>query len=124
MKQGFWAIAAMAAAIGSAASAADDGFAAFYRSFAAAAAKDDQAALAGMVVLGPGLDSNDVPLTFAKFHRAALGLSARRCLAKGKAVRDVDGTGAVGYSVFCGKLIYVFSMAGGGWRLTDISPDD
>jgi|HubBroStandDraft_5_1064220.scaffolds.fasta_scaffold284343_2 hypothetical protein len=126
MRQQWLALAVVGAlAIGPVAVAApDDGFAAFYKTFAAAIAKDDQQALAGMVVLGPGLDDNDVPLTFAKFHRAALGPAARRCLAKGKAVRDTDGNGTPAYAVTCDHTIYVFYQTKAGWRLTDLSADD
>jgi len=102
-----------------------DGFAAFYKLFAAAAAKDDQKALTGFTVLGPGLATNDVAPTFAKFHKLYLTPKQRRCLAKSKPVRGVDGTGAVNYAVFCGQLIYVFTRPSpAGWRLTDLSPDD
>ena len=111
--------------LAAAAAAPADGFAAFYRLFAAAVGKDDQKALAGFTVLGPGLDDNDVPLTFAAFHALYLTPRERHCLAKGKPVRAIDGTGAVNYSVFCGQLIYVFSKPNAaGWRLTDLSPDD
>jgi hypothetical protein len=99
-----------------------DGFAAFWPSFAAAAAKDDSKALASMTALGPGLGDNGG--SFAKFHAANLGLAARRCLAKAKPVRDVDPRGAVSYSAFCGEVIYVFSKVGGGWKLTDLGAND
>jgi hypothetical protein len=110
--------------VSAAAAAPNDGFAAFHKRFEAAIAKDDQQALAGMVVLGPGLDDNDTPLTFAKFHHAALGPAARQCLAKRGAVRDDNGAGAPDYIVTCGQTIYVFSKTKAGWRLTDLSPDD
>ena len=99
-----------------------DGFAAFWPTFAAAAAKDDRKALASMVALGPSL--GDSGASFAKFHAASLGPAARRCLAKAKPVRDVDPRGAVTYSAFCGEVIYVFSKAGGGWKLTDLGAND
>ena len=124
-----WMMAAIAMAVvgagtSAAAAAPNDGFAAFYKTFAVEIAKDDQPALAGMVVLGPGLDDNDTPLTFAKFHHAALGPAARRCLAKGGAVRNDNGDGTAAYAVTCGHTIYVFSKTKAGWRLTDLSPDD
>jgi hypothetical protein len=127
-----WVMAAVAmtsaasGAIGASAATAapSDGFAAFYKVFAAAIARDDQSALAGMVVLGPGLDDNDTPLTFAKFHRAALGPAARRCLAKGGGERNDNGDGSAEYAVTCGHTIYVFSKTTAGWRLTDLSADD
>ena len=116
---------AAAGAGGSVAAAApSDGFAAFYKTFAAAIAKDDQPALAGMVVLSAALDDNDTPLTFAKFHHAALGPAACRCLAKGGAVRTDNGDGTAAYMVTCGHTLYGFSKTKAGWRLTDLSPDD
>jgi hypothetical protein len=119
------AVMVMTSSLAAAAATPPDGFAAFFRLFAAAAGKDDQKVLAGFTVLGPGLDDNDAPITFAKFHKLYLTTKERRCLATGKPVRGVDGTGAVNYSVFCGQLIYVFSKPdAAGWRLTDLSPDD
>jgi hypothetical protein len=119
------AVAMVTTSLAAAATPPAVGFSAFYKLFAAAADKDDQKVLAGFTVLGPGIDDNDVPLTFAKVHRLYLTPKERRCLAKGKPVRGVDGTGAVNYSVFCGQLIYVFTRPNAaGWRLTDLSPDD
>ena len=103
--------------------AGGDGFAAFWQSFQAAAAKDDRAALAGMVVLSERLDQAE-PLTFAKFHNDQLGPAARKCLAKAKAVRAVDGEGQVNYSAFCGETIYTFYRTGGAWKLTDVGVND
>jgi hypothetical protein len=125
----FRATAAVAAALatvlatGGPALAAGDGFAEFWQTFQAAATKDDRAALAGMVVLGDRLDQGK-PQTFAKFHSDALGPAARRCLAKAKPVRDVDGNGQVNYSAFCGEVIYTFYRTAGAWKLTDIGAND
>jgi hypothetical protein len=116
------AVALTWATAGTAMAAPPDGFAAFWPTFAAAAAKDDAKALASMVVLGSGL--GDAGASFTKFRSAYLGSAARRCLAKAKPVRDVDPQGAVGYSAFCGEVIYVFSKVGGGWKLTDIGAND
>jgi hypothetical protein len=99
-----------------------DGFTAFWPTFAAASAKDDAKALASMVTLGPGLGDNGG--SFAKFHARNLGPAARRCLAKAKPVRDVDPQGAVSYSAFCGEVIYVFSKAGGVWKLAALGAND
>jgi hypothetical protein len=99
-----------------------DGFAAFWPTFAAAAAKDDSKALAPMVALGPGLGDNGG--SFARFHAANLGSAPRRCLAKAKPLRDVDPQGGVSYSAFCGEVIYVFSRVGGRWMLTDLGAND
>jgi hypothetical protein len=103
--------------------AGGDGFSGFWQTFQAAVAKDDKAALAGMVVLSGRLDQAE-PLTFAKFHSDALGPAARKCLAKAKAVRAVDGEGQVNYSAFCGEVIYTFYRTGGAWKLTDIGVND
>lgn len=116
------ALTAAIVALGTPVAAADDGFAAFWPAFAAAVAKDDQAALARMVVLSDRLDQA-TPLTFARFHADDLGPAARRCLAKAKPKRDVGG-GEVSYSAFCGELIYGFSRSGGAWKLTDIGAND
>ena len=109
-------------AVGQAA-AADDGFAAFWRAFTAALAKDDRAALANMVEVSgtPDLPAGN---TFAKFHAQFLGQKTRACLAKAKPVRDVDGTGQLNYSAFCGELDFGFARRGGAWMLTDIGPND
>ena len=128
MGRAFRATAVMAAvatafAAAAPAFAAGDGFAAFWPTFQAAVAKDDRAALASMVVLGPGLDQAE-PLTFAKAHSDLFGPAARKCLAKAKAVRDVDGQGQVTYGAFCGQVIYTFSRRGGAWKLTDAGPND
>jgi len=126
MTRAILALAALVLAIGTGlpARAAEDGFAAFWKRFSTAVGKDDKAALAAMTTLGPGLDNNDTPLTFDKVHALLLRPAARRCLARAKPLRDVDGTGAVDYDVFCGQVIYVFSKTGGEWRWTDTSPDD
>jgi hypothetical protein len=99
-----------------------DGFAAFWPSFTAAAAKDDTKTLATMIVLGPGL-GDDIE-TFAKAHAAFLGPKARRCLAKAKPDRQVDPEGTLSYSAYCGQVIYGFTKSGGAWKLTDLSPAD
>jgi hypothetical protein len=113
-----WAVAQAPAA-----AAAGDGFAPFWQAFAAALTKDDHAALAGMVALSDRVDQA-TPLTFAKFHADYLGAKTRQCLAKDKPVRGVDGTGEVNYSAFCGELDFVFTRAGGAWKLTDIGAND
>jgi hypothetical protein len=117
------ALAAGLVALATPAAAADDGFAAFWPTFAAAVAKDDQAALARMVVLSDRLDQA-TPLSFARFHADDLGPAARRCLAKAKPKRDFGGNGETTYSAFCGEAIYGFSRSGGAWKLTDIGAND
>jgi hypothetical protein len=72
--------------------------------------------------MGPGLDEDDK--TFAAFHAKYLKAPARNCLAKAKPHGDVDGLGATEYSVLCSHLIYGFSKTPGGWRFTDLGPDD
>ena len=126
MKRGLGALAALVLAIGPAlpARAADDGFAAFWKAFAAAVGKDDRTALAAMTTLSTALDDNDTPLTFAKVHAILLQPKARNCLAKAKPLSQTDGTGARSYYVLCGQVIYGFSKTNGLWRWTDSSPDD
>ena len=114
------ALAVMAAA--PAIAAPDDGFAAFWPAFQAAAAKDDAKALASMIALSPNL--GDDGASFAKFHAGELGPKVRRCLAKAKPARDVDGLGHVNYSAFCGEIIYGFSKTAGAWKLTDLGAND
>ena len=111
------------ATLAPAVAAASDGFAPFWQAFAAALTKDDRAALAGMVVLSDRVD-DATPLTFARFHGDHLGPAARRCLAKAKPVRDVDGKGEANYTAFCGELTYTFYRTAGAWKLTDIGPND
>jgi hypothetical protein len=116
------ALLALAAPPALAATAGD--FGAFWKAFAAAAGKDDQAALARMTILGPGLDPNLSPPTFAAFHAAHLGPTARRCLTRATPVRDEGGDGVVTYDVFCGQVIYSFSWTAAGWKLTDMGVND
>jgi len=105
---GFAALALAAAA--PAMAAPSDGFAAFWKGFAAAIARDDQAALASMTIVGPGLD--DQP-SFAAFHAADLKPSQRRCLVRARPVRDLDGQGEANYSAQCGAWVYVFYKRAG-----------
>jgi hypothetical protein len=115
------AILAVGIALGAPAfAAANDGFAAFWAIFAAASAKDDGATLERLTVVGPGLDQQDK--TFAGFHARVLDRKARKCLAVAKPKGEPNGAGE--YSAFCGELIYGFTRTAGGWKLTDISPDD
>lgn len=120
------AVAALGVVLSAAApviAAGGDGFAAFWQAFQAAVAKDDHAALAGMVVLSERLDQAE-PLTFAKFHSDQLGPAARKCLAKATPKRDVDGQGQANYSAFCGETIFTFYRNGGAWKLTDVGVND
>jgi hypothetical protein len=117
-------VAALAVALAAPTVAApDDGFAAFWPTFQAAIAKDDTKALAAMIALGPNLGEDGA--SFAKFHAGELGPKVRRCLAKAKPDRDVDGLGNVNYSAFCGgEIIYGFTKTGGVWKLTDLGAND
>jgi hypothetical protein len=117
-------VAALAVAVGAPALAeTDDGFAAFWSSFQAAAAKDDARALASMIALGPNLGEDGA--SFARFHAGELGPKVRRCLAKAKPDRDVNPEGSVLYSAYCGgEIIYGFTKTGGVWKLTELSAND
>jgi hypothetical protein len=120
------ALAALGLAIGVAAPAlaATDGFAVFWKAFSAAAGKDNKAALATMVTLGPNLGDNGKAYTFDQMHAAYLQPAERACLAKATPERTLDATGAPFYSTNCGDLIYIFSKSGAGWTLSDLSPND
>ena len=114
---------AMAAAMAAPAmAAAPDGFAAFWPTFAAAAAKDDAKALQSMTLMSA--EFGDDAGSFAKLHKDLLGSAKRACLAKAKPKRDVDPQGKLSYYAFCGHEIYIFTKETGGWKFSSISPDD
>jgi hypothetical protein len=116
----FAAVLALSLALGAPAVAArDDGIAAFWAIFAAAIARDDGTTLEKLTLMGPGLDQQ--AKSFAGFHAHVLDRKARKCLAVARPKREPDGAE---YSAFCGQLIFGFSRTAGGWKLTDISPDD
>jgi hypothetical protein len=108
--------AAAAAFVLGAARANDDGFASFWKVFAPAMAKDDRAALAGMV--GPAIGS------FADFHAQYLTGAVRRCIATGRPVPQLDGRGVSTYYVRCDQTDYVFYKEAGVWKLDDMELDD
>jgi hypothetical protein len=91
--------------------AADDGFGAFWASFKTAAAKNDKAALSGMV--GPTLQP------FSQFYSRYLTAKTRHCLATGKPVHNVDATLGNTYYVVCDSTAYVFMLVKGAWKLDD-----
>jgi len=127
MKRVSMAAAVLAVVLGAgspALAASSDGFAAFWKAFAAAVGKDDKAALAKLVTLGPNLGDNGKAYNFDQMHAAYLKPAERKCLAKAKPLRAVDGTGAAYYAANCGDLIYVFNKTGASWTLADLSPDD
>jgi hypothetical protein len=127
MKRASLAAAALAVAIGAgspALAASGDGFAAFWQAFAAAVGKDDKAALEKLVTLGPNLGDNGKAYSFDQMRAAYLKPAERKCLAKAKPVRAVDGTGAAYYATNCGDLIYVFNKTAASWTLADLSPND
>jgi hypothetical protein len=114
------AVLALSLALGAPAfAAANDGFAGFWAIFAAAVARDDGAMLEKLTVMGPSLDQQDK--TFAGFHAHVLDRKARKCLAVARPKIEPNGGE---YSAFCGQIIFGFSRTAGGWKLTDISPDD
>jgi hypothetical protein len=112
----FGSCVALVLATSGPAMAADDGFAAFWKTFVAAVVKDDKVALAGMV--GPVL------APFSEFHAHDLKPSVRRCLAKGKFVRDFSEGLGLTYYVKCDKTDYVFQQVDGAWKLNDLELDD
>ena len=126
MKSAFLAMAALALALGAGgpAGAASDGFAGFWKTFAAAVAKNDRGALAKLTALDAGLnDGPGAPKTLDQYFAKFLTPKVRTCLAAAKPVRDAhDAT--VTYAAFCGQLIYTFETRAGAWRFTGIGADD
>ena len=106
--------------------APDDGFAAFWAKFSAAAAANDRAAVEGMTKLegGYGDGSPGSAKTWVQYYALYFTPKVRRCLAKAKPIRDVDGEMGVNYEAFCGEAIFVFSRKNGAWRFTEIGAND
>ncbi|MDW6024351.1 hypothetical protein SAZ10_21605 [Mesorhizobium sp. BAC0120] len=101
----------------------DDGFAAFWTQFKAAVGKSDQKAVSQMIkypiYYNDELQADDFPVIW----EGAFTKAQRKCLAKGKPVKDTN-EGNVTYSAFCGSLIYVFGKDGADWKLTDFAEND
>ena len=97
--------------------AADDGFAAFWKSFSAAAGKNDKAALIAMTKPRPdGALVKDPAAAYAR----ELSAKTRQCLARARPVKGQDGA----YSAFCGEAIYTFEKRDGGWAFDDVGVND
>lgn len=102
----------------------DDGFPAFWTQFKAAVGKSDQKAVSQMVKYPIHYIEQRKAADFPLVWKGAFKPAQRICLAKQKPVKDKNPDGKVGYSAFCGSLIYVFYKDDGGWKLTDIDEND
>lgn len=100
--------------------AADD-FAGFWQSYSQAAGKNDKAALLAMTKFPFLYDSEQREAKdFDMIYKGLFGPKARACLAKGKPVKDQDGS----YDVFCGQTIYIFAKGDDGWHFTEFGAND
>ena len=106
-------------------SAADDGFPAFWKTFAAAMSAGDEKAAADLVAFP--LDYGEKTLDRAGFSAAWKGLFTaknRKCLAKEKPLSDKDGDGKISYMAFCNGIIFIFQKVDGAWKFRETHPDD
>ncbi len=101
----------------------DDGFAVFWTQFKAAVGKSDQNAASRMVKYPILYKDPRQVADFPVIWKGAFKPAQRTCLAKQKPVKDTH-EGKVGYSAFCGHLIYSFGKDDAGWKLTDIDEND
>jgi hypothetical protein len=100
-----------------------DGFAAFWTQFNAAVGKGDQKAVSQMIKYPILYIDQRQAADFPVIWKGAFKPAQRSCLAKQKPVKDTHD-GKVGYSAFCGHLIYTFGADDAGWKLTDIDQND
>mgnify|MGYP001767549000 CR=1 FL=1 len=106
-------------------SAADDGFPAFWKAFAAAMSAGDEKAAAELVAFP--LEYGEKTLDRAGFATAWKGLFTaknRKCLAKEKPLMDKDGDGKISYMAFCNGIIFIFEKVDGAWKFRETHPDD
>jgi hypothetical protein len=105
------------------AAGSDDGFAAFWTQFKAAVGKSDQNAVSQMIKYPAFYIDLRQVADFPVIWKGAFKPAQRTCLAKQKPVMDTHER-KVGYSAFCGHLIYSFGKDDAGWKLTDIDEND
>lgn len=99
-----------------------EAFAAFWSEFKAAVAQDDKEAVAAMTRLPIYLANKEQSKAgFLKLYPSLFPKKVQTCFAKAKPVKEYNQDG---YSVFCGKSIYVFSRDKGQWKFTDLGVDD
>lgn len=95
-------------------------FNAFWDEFKTAVGKDDRAVVAKLTQFPYTHQNQQLDRDgFYKIYPRVFDAKTKRCLSKAKPVREQNT-----YSVFCGKLIYVFELDGGGYKFTGTHPDD
>lgn len=102
-------------------SAPDKEFDAFWTKFKAALQKNDKNAIADMTRL-PYFFDYSKKLNKQQFLQKCPQIftpSVRKCLQKGKPVKDKDS-----YMVFCGEQIYIFAKNGKNYAFTEIGVND
>jgi hypothetical protein len=105
-----------------AASAPSDGFAAFWKDFAAAARNQDKAKINALTKFPVEYRGKQLgPKQFDVVWKAMFPPNQLTCLAKAKPIKEYQGTG---YNAFCNKIIYAFSREPEGWRFISTHPDD
>ena len=106
-------------------SAADDGFPAFWKTFAAAMSAGDEKAAAELVAFPT--EYGDKSYDRAGFGVVWKGLFTpknRKCLAKAKPVTEKDPEGTQWYYAFCNHIIFAFKQIDGAWKFREVHPDD
>src|SRR5215470_1082634 len=98
----------------------------FIAKFRAALKANDSAAVAGMTQLPFMNDGSilDAAQFREKIYKPDFTAKNRACIQGGKAIYDRDGNNNDSYSIFCGKLIFVFTKTPAGFLFTDIGMND
>lgn len=121
----FAAAAAAIAILSAPASAADDGFPAFWKAFTAAMSAGDEKAAAELVAFPQ--EYRDKSLDRAGFPTVWKGLftaKTRKCLAKEKPIADKNSDGGIYYVAFCGSELFIFEKVDGAWKFSGTHPND
>lgn len=99
---------------------AQNSFNTFWDEFKSAVSKDDRAAVAKLTQFPYSHQNQQIDRDgFYKVYPRIFDAKTKRRLSKAKPVREQNT-----YSVFCGKLIYVFELGGGNYKFTGTHPDD
>ena len=98
----------------------------FIEKFRAALKTNDSAAIAGMTRL-PFMNDraiSDAAQFQAKTYPSSFTGKNRACIQRSKAVYDRDQENNDNYFVFCGELIFVFTMTPAGFLFTEVGAND
>ena len=99
-----------------------DGFAPFWKDFAAAARNQDKAKISAMTKFPVEYQGKKLtPKQFDIVWKNMFPPNQLTCLSKAKPIKEYQGTG---YNAFCNKVIYAFSREPEGWRFISTHPDD